>query len=462
MSATLKISTKPCPSSRLEVEVEVSGDRCRASYEQTLQTLSRTVALPGFRKGKVPRAVLVQQIGSERIRANALEGLVESVWRDAKSQESIVALGQPELREGFEALLQRFQPGETLTMTLELDVPPQPKLRSTRNLMVVARTVAYEPSRVDDLIEQSRKELATLVPVEDRPAESGDVALVTFEGTFCDSEEAIAGGRSEAMEVELEEGRTIPEFVEGILGLKPGDRTAIQCCFPDDYGQEEVRGRDARFDLTLKELKTRELPALDDSFARTAADKDTMEDLRNDLETRLKQEAEQQTHANREEALLEALVAELEVELPETMVQEETRTLIEQAATQMAHKGMDVNKLFTRDLVRDLIQSSRPEAEKRLKRTLAIQALADSESISVGGEALDARIKEVKRGMQQPFQGTGELDEARLCNVVEEELLKAAVVEWLETNSTITEAEQGEDADGVATAGTVAKPTKKA
>ncbi|QEY32534.1 trigger factor [Synechococcus sp. RSCCF101] len=441
MSAALKVSTQPRPGSRLEVAVEVPGARSSASYEQALQSLSKSVTLPGFRRGRVPRAVLVQQIGIQRIRASALEGLVDSIWRDAMAQESIEALGQPELREGFEALLERFEPGTDLTLVLELDVSPQPKLRSSRNLTAVAESVAYDPAKVDELIERSRRELATLVPVEDRAAAAGDVALVAFEGTYTDTEEPIQGGRSDAMEVELEEGRMIPGFVEGIIGLSPGDAATIQCRFPDDYPQEDSRGREARFELTLKELKSRELPELDDSFARSAADKESMAELREELETRLREEAERQSRSNRHEALLEALVSELEVELPETLVQQEIRALIEQTATQMAQQGMDVNKLFSRDLVRSLMESSRPEAEKRLRRALAIKALAESEDLAIAEAELESRIKEVRLELQQSRQSSGEIDEQRLRDAVQEDLLRTAVMDWLESNSTVREPE---------------------
>ena len=126
-AASLKVSTSSRPGSRLAVEVAIPAERCQASYEEAINRLSRSVNLPGFRKGKVPRTVLVQQLGALRIRANALETLVDSIWRDALEQETIEALGQPELSGGFEELLESFKPGEGLTVTLETDVAPTPE-----------------------------------------------------------------------------------------------------------------------------------------------------------------------------------------------------------------------------------------------------------------------------------------------------------------------------------------------
>lgn len=217
-ASPLKVSAHPRPGSRVALEVAIPGGRCQASYDAALEKLSRSVKLPGFRKGKVPRSVLIQQLGPLRIRATALEDLVESVCRDALEQERIDALGRPALQEGFEAVLDRFTPGSELVLTLEMDVEPSPTLKTTKGLKAEAAPVAFDPAKVEELLEQSRRQLAALVPVEGRPAAMGDVARISFSGVFADNGDAIEGGSSEGMEVELEEGRMIPGFVEGIVG----------------------------------------------------------------------------------------------------------------------------------------------------------------------------------------------------------------------------------------------------
>jgi trigger factor len=434
-SASLQVKASPRPGSRVALEVAIPGSRSQASYDSALEKLSRTLKLPGFRKGRVPRPVLLQQIGAARIRATALEELVDSACRDALEIEQVAAIGRPELSEGFEVVLERFQPGSDLTITLELDVEPSPILKKTKGLQAEAEAISHDPARVDELIEQSRKQLATLVPVDDRAAASGDVAVLSFSGVYADTDEPISGGSSDAMEVELEEGRMIPGFVEGVIGMAVGDTKTVDCQFPESYPQEDAAGRKARFEISLKELKTRELPALDDAFAQQASDKQTLAELREELETRLKDDAERRAKAARHDALLGALVEELEVELPETLVQQEIRNLIEQTAGQIAQQGMDVKKLFTPDLVRSLMDTSRPEAEQRLRRSLALQALAKAEAIEVAEAELDAKVKEVSRGISQQ----GNIDPQRLRQVVGDDLLQEKLLDWLESNSTITE-----------------------
>ena len=345
-------------------------------------------------------------------------------------------------------MLDRFSPGSELVLTLEMDVEPSPTLKATKGLKAEATPVAFDPARVEELLEQSRRQLAALVPVKGRPAAMGDVARVSFSGVFADSGEPIEGGSSEGMEVELEEGRMIPGFVEGIVGMEVEATREVNCSFPESYPQQEAAGRPATFTITLVDLKTRELPELDDAFAQQASDKSTLAELRADLEARLKEDAERRHQANRQEALLEALVEQLEVELPETLIQQEMRNLVEQTASQIAQQGMDVKKVFTAEVVRSLMDTSRPEAEKRLRRSLALQALARAEKIDVPEAELAARAAEVRRELSD----RSNIDEERLRLAVGEDLLQEKLISWLEANATIAEkalapsAEEGADA----------------
>jgi len=442
-AASLKVKTTARPGSRMAVEVAVPAERCKESYEAAVSRLSRTINLPGFRKGKVPRAVLMQQIGPMRIRATALESMVDGIWREAIEQEKIETLGQPDLTDGFEKLLDAFDPGKELTLVLETDVAPVPKLKTTKGLKAEAESVSYDPAKVDEMIEQSRRQMATLVPVENRAAAMGDVAVVGFSGTFSDDGSAIEGGSADSMDVELEDGRMIPGFVEGIVGMAIGDEKTVECQFPEEYPKEDARGRKASFVINLKDLKTRELPDLDDAFAKQASEKETMAELRADLEERLKDDAERRQQSNRHDALIAALVEQLEVELPESLVQQEVRNLVEQTAGQFAQQGMDVKSLFTPELVRNLMESSRPEAEERLRRSLALSALAEAEGLKVEDGDIDAKVKEVKKQLA----GERDIDPQRLRDAVIDDLLRDKLLGWLEENSTVTEkAAEADDA----------------
>ena len=434
-AAALNVTTESRPGSRLAVTVTLPGERTKASYEDAITKLSRSVNLPGFRKGKVPRTVVVQQIGSLRIKATALENMVDAAWRDAIKQESLEPISQPDLTDGFEGLLESFQPGSDVSFTLEADVAPTPKLKSTKGLKAEFESVAYDASRVDAMIEDSRKQLATVVPVEGRAAEKGDIAVLGFKGSYSDDGSEIDGGSADSMDVDLEHGRMIPGFIEGVIGMKTGETKTVDCQFPDDYPKEDARSRKAAFEIELKDLKTRELPELDDAFAKQASEQETLADLRKDLEQRLKDDAERRQTSNRRDALVAALVEQLEVELPEALIQQESRNLLEQTAAQFAQQGMDVKSLFTPELVRNLMQNSRPEAEERLRRSFALTALAEAENIAVDDKAVDDKVEEVKKDLS----ADAKIDPARLRQAVMDDLIQEQLMSWLEENSTLTE-----------------------
>ena len=433
-AAALKVKTNALPGSRIAVEVEIPAKRCEASYEEALSRLSRSIKLPGFRQGKVPRAVILQQIGVARIKATALEALLETVWREAITQESIEALCEPELSGGFEALFENFNQTQPLTVTLETDVPPTPKLKTTKGLEAIAEVVTYDPKQVEELIKQSQKQLATLVPVENRPANKGDVAVVSFKGTYEDGSE-IDGGSADSMDIELEDGQMIPGFIEGILDMKINDEKILKCEFPKDYQEESARGKKANFTVNLKDLKTRELPQLDDAFAKQASDKSSMKELRDDLEKRLKEDAKRKHQNNRKEALINSLVKELEVDMPKTLIDQEVRQLVERTAQKFAQQGMDVKSMFTPELVKSLMESSQEEAKENLRRKLALQALAKEEEIEVEEKEIETKLKEVKRELA----GEKNIDPKRLRDAVIEDLLEDKLLKWLEANNEIVE-----------------------
>jgi len=433
-AAALKVKTNALPGSRIAVEVEIPAKRCETSYEEALSRLSRSIKLPGFRQGKVPKAVILQQIGVARIKATALEALLETVWREAITQESIEALCEPELSGGFEALFENFNQTQPLTVTLETDVPPTPKLKTTKGLEAIAEVVTYDPKQVEELIKQSQKQLATLVPVENRPANKGDVAVVSFKGTYEDGSE-IDGGSADSMDIELEDGQMIPGFIEGILDMKINDEKILKCEFPKDYQEESARGKKANFTVNLKDLKTRELPQLDDAFAKQASDKSSMKELRDDLEKRLKEDAKRKHQNNRKEALINSLVKELEVDMPKTLIDQEVRQLVERTAQKFAQQGMDVKSMFTPELVKSLMESSQEEAKENLRRKLALQALAKEEEIEVEEKEIETKLKEVKRELA----GEKNIDPKRLRDAVIEDLLEDKLLKWLEANNEIVE-----------------------
>ena len=436
-AAKLNVKTSSKPNSRIAVEVEVPANRCKNSYDEALSKLSRSISIPGFRKGKVPKTVVIQQLGVKRIQASALESLLQKVWTETLDQEGIEPLCEPELEDGFETILENFNPEKTLILKLETDITPTPTLKKSSGLTAEVEKLIFDPKKVDELIEQSRAQLATKVPVNDRAAKKGDIALVSFKGSFSDDGSEIEGGSADSIEIELEEGRMIPGFIEGVIGMNINDQKVLKCQFPKDYHKEDAKGRKSEFNVTLEDLKIKELPELNDEFAKQASDKENLADLRSDLEKRLKEDNEKKQIKNRQDSLLDALVKELEVELPKSLIDQEVRLIVEQTAQNFAQQGIDVKSMFTPELVKSLMESSKSEAEKKLRQKLALNALAKSENIEVSENEINKKIKEVE--VEIKLSKEKNIDINRLKEAITDDLLQDKLFVWLEDNNTVVE-----------------------
>lgn len=431
----MKVTQEPLPKSQIGLEIEIPAETTKQAYEKVVQNLSRSANIPGFRKGKVPRQILLQRLGHQRIKEAALEDLVQDGLKQAIEQESIEALGNYQLISTYEELISRFQPGQPLTFSASVDVPPQINLGEYSGLSIKAEETQPEPEAVDQFLEQRRVEQATLIPVESRPAQMGDVAVVDYSGRYTgEGEEAteISGAQATDFQIELAEGRFLEGIVHGIVGMNPGETKDVELTFPDDYPREDLASKPALFTITLKELKEKELPELDDDFAQEVSEKETLAELRESLEKQFQEKADRETAASKEQALLEALLEKVEIDLPETMIEQEVQTLLTQTAIQMESYGMDVRKLFNAETLPQLKERSRPDAVVRLKQSLALQEIAKRESLTVTPEEIEAKSKEVLEQLSGQ-----DVDPKRLREVVESDLIKEKAIKWLEEHATI-------------------------
>ncbi|MBW4470979.1 MAG: trigger factor [Stenomitos rutilans HA7619-LM2] len=433
----MKVTQEKLPASQIGLEIEITPEMSQKAYEQVIQKFTRSANIPGFRKGKVPRQVLIQRFGSVQLKATALEELIDETLKQAIEQEKIDALGNYQLRSSFEDLVSQFVPGAALTFSASVDVQPEVTLAQYTEFQLQAEEIKPDLEQVDKVLQQYQEQTATLIPVEGRAAQLGDVTIVDYKGVLLSDEpdtepEPFPGGEAEDFQVELTEGKFIEGFIDGIVGMNPGETKDLPIPFPEDYPQETLAGRSARFTITLKEIKEKELPALDDDFAQEVSEFETLAELRSSLETRYTEEAETKTTANKEQAILDELLKHIEVDLPETLVERELSYLLNQTAMQLQNQGIDVKRLFNQDTIPMLKERSRPEALDRIKRTLALGEVAKRESLKVESAEVTAKATELLKEL-----GDRDIDPDRLQAVVAEDLLKEKIVNWLIEHSTI-------------------------
>ena len=436
----MKVTQEKLPASQIGLEIEITPEITKQTYEQVIKNLASSTSIPGFRKGKVPRPILLQRLGITRIKAAALEEILQDGVEKALKQEEIPAIGQPQLRTSFEELISNYEPGKPLTFLAAVDVEPEVNLLQYTGLTAKAEEIKYQSSRVDEVIEKEREQLATLIPVEGRGSQIGDVAVVDFKGVLAKGEgeeettepTAIPGAEATDFQLELQEDKFIPGFVSGMVGMNPGETREIAAQFPDPYANEDLAGKAAIFTVTLKELKEKELPELNDDFAQEVSEFETLDELRASLEARYQKEAEEKTKSNQQQALLAEILKYVEVDLPQTLIDKEIDAMLTQTAMRLSQQGLDVRQLFTQEIIPQLRERSRDEAIQRLKQSLGLLEVGKRESIEVTPEEVETRVTEV---MEQ--YADQEVDTQRMRSVVENELLTEKIVDWLLEHSSV-------------------------
>lgn len=432
----MKVTQEKLPGSQIGIEIEIPSDLSQQTYERTLQNFTRSANIPGFRKGKVPRHVLIQRLGQERLKAAALEEIVQQALQKAIEQEKIQAIGNYQLESDFEQLLSQFTPGQPLTVSAKVDVPPQITLSSYEGLSIKAEESPYNPDKVTEFFDRQRAEHATLIPVEDRPLQMGDVAVVDLEGKIIKEEglepEVFPGGSAQDFQVELSEGKFIPGFVEQMVGMTASQTKELSVEFPQDYASPELAGKPAIFTVTVKEIKEKELPDLDDDFAQEVSEFETMAELQESIESRFKSEAERTTQQNIRGALVNALLEKVEVEIPETMIRQEVDAILTQRAMQLEQYGIDVKQLYTQDNIPQMRDRSRPEAVARIQQELALEEIAKQQSLEPDEAEIEKQIEDISAQL-----GDRDVDADRLRQFAIADLKKEKALSWLQERAQI-------------------------
>jgi trigger factor len=366
------------------LEFSITGQELAAAEDRAFRKLVKDVRLPGFRRGKVPRKIFEQTYGSQSVTSEAVDQIVPEVYAKAIREHDLQPVERPkvEILEESDGRPTRFK--------ATVEVRPQITLGVYKGIGVSAPTPEVTEADVDRSLEALAKERATLVPVE-RPARLGDVATLDYEGTI--DGEPFEGGRAAGETMELAEGRFVPGFVAGIVGMRPGETKNVEVRFPEDYPSPEVAGKDAVFQVALHDVKEVELPPIDDDFAKAVSTDRTLDELRADLRRRLEAVAKGRARRAAANAILAQLLASHDFALPPSMVQSELNHLVEDAATGAARTGQTDEELRT---------SYRPEAESRVKASLLIEQIAKTENIAATPDDIAAELEALARRYGQP------------------------------------------------------------
>jgi len=395
------------PDSRVRLEAEVPSEEIESRLQRTATALGRELKLPGFRQGKVPAAMVIQRMGREAVLEQAVRDSLPEWYEEAILRSGMSTVGDPKLN-----LTELPAAGEPLSFSIEVGVTPRAKLGRYKELEVGRREPEVPPEAVQAEVDRLRESFARLDSVE-RPAEEGDHLVVDFVGRV-DGEE-FKGGQARDYMLELGGGRLIEGFEEQLVGATAGEHRRVEVDFPADYQAEELQGRHATFDVEVKDVKRKELPALDDDFASEASEFDTVDELRGDIEHKLEHAQEHTIEDEFREAAVDAAAAEADLSLPDDLVKARAEEMWERTERMLAAQGISAETYLqasgkTRD---EMIEQAREDAAQQLSREAVLEAVADAESIEVSDdELLEVIERSAEREQTKPAKLLARLKES--------------------------------------------------
>ena len=357
-----------------EVEVEVDGATFMAAVDKVYKKESKKIAVPGFRKGKAPRAIIEKMYGAEVFYDDAMQDCYPDALDDAckAADLKVVTVTNLEATEVSK---------DGLTFKATVIVEPEIEIKDDKGIEVEKLSTEVTEEMIDEEIDRVRDRNSRMVTVEDRAAENGDTVVIDFEG-FCDGE-AFEGGKAEEYNLELGSGNFIPGFEEQIVGHNTGDEFTIDVKFPEEYQAENLKGKDAQFKIKLHEIKCKELPEVDDDFVKDVSEKDTVAEYRDELKEQIAKRLESESERDLDDKLTNAVIEKVEGEIPSQMIDNEANQMIREMDMRLRQQGMDMNTYmqYTGMNADSVLEMYKPEAERRVKMRLALEKIAELEDI---------------------------------------------------------------------------------
>ena len=378
----VKTTVTELPDSRVRLDAEVPSEEIESRLQRTAAQLGRDLRIPGFRKGKVPGPMVIQRIGREAVLEQAVRDSLPEWYEEAIVRSGVSTVGDPKLNmEDLPAA------GEALSFSIEVGVTPRAKLGGYKGLEVGKRSPEVPDDAVEAEVERLRDQLGRLESI-DRPAREGDHVVMDFTGRV--DGEAFQGGEARDYMLEIGGGRLIEGFEEQLVGARTGEERTVQVTFPAEYHAEELQGREASFDVQVKDVKEKLLPDLDDDFASEASEFDTLAELRADIAHKLEHAQEHSIEDEFRQAAVDAAVANADVSIPDDLVTARAEEMWERTERLLRAQGIDPEAYVqasgrTRE---EMVEEAAEDARSTLGREAVLEAVAEAEGIEVSDEDL--------------------------------------------------------------------------
>ncbi len=373
----------------VKLVIETTAEEFEAGLNTAYNKNKNKISVPGFRKGKAPRKMIEKLYGKEIFFEDAANAIIPDAYAKAAMECELEIVSQPKID------VVQLEAGKDFIFSAEVAVKPEVELGTYKGVEVAKTDISVTDEDVDAEIKKVQEQNSRTVTVEDRAVKDGDIAVIDFEG-FVDGV-AFEGGKGENYSLTIGSHSFIDNFEEQLVGMNVGDEKEINVTFPEEYHAEALKGKPATFKVAVKELKEKQLPELDDDFAQDVSDFDTLAEYKEDLKKKLTERKEAETKSKKETEVIDKIVESSKMDIPQAMIDTQVTRMAEDFAQRLQQQGLSIEQYFQyTGLTADAILAQmKPEAEKRIKNSLVLEAIAKAENIEVADEEFEGELKKM-------------------------------------------------------------------
>ena len=372
-----------------KLTIEVSAEDLEKAMQSAYQKAKGRISIPGFRKGKAPRKMIEQMYGKGIFLEDAVNALIPEHYSKALSECELEIVSQPQID------VTQMEPGKALIFTAEVAVKPEVTLGEYKGVEVPKAEIEVTEEEIEAAIKREQEKNSRTITVEDRAAEEGDIVTIDFEG-FVDGE-AFEGGKGEDYPLTLGSHTFIPGFEEQLVGAKTGDHVEVNVTFPEEYQAKELAGKAAVFQCDVKKIEAKELPELNDDFAKDVSEFDTLAEYKEDVKKNLTESKEKEALRAKEDAAIEKIIENAEMEIPEAMIDTQCRQMMDDFGRRMQSQGLSVEQYFqfTGQTAEKMMEDMKPQALKRIQTRLVLEKIVEVENIQPTEEEVNEEISKM-------------------------------------------------------------------
>jgi trigger factor len=412
-----------------KLTIEAGADELEKAIEKAYQKQKKKISIPGFRKGKVPRQMVEKMYGKEVFYEDAANELIPDAYDKAldECEEDIVSSPKIEVVQ--------IEAGKPFIFTATVALKPEVKLGKYKGVQVDQMDTEVTDEEIDQEINKERENNARNITVDNRPVKDGDITTLDFEG-FVDGE-PFEGGKGEDYPLTIGSGAFIPGFEEQLVGAEIGKEVEVKVTFPEDYQAENLQGKEAVFKCTIKEIKEKELPELDDEFASEVSEFETMAEYRESVKKSLTEKKEKDAKNAKEEAAIQAVVEDSEMEIPEPMLESQQKQMVDEFAQRITMQGLSMEQYFqfTGTNYQKMVEQVKPQALERIKSRLVLEAVVKAENIEVTEEDYEKELETMAEVYQMEIAKVKDLMGEREKKNIMQDLAVRKAAEFITDNA---------------------------